>query len=87
MALCRQRFSFESISTRIGEDIVVTPRTLQRLERKYKDHGTILDLPQRKWSKKLLPEMMAFINNKLEEDDELTAPRLKNMLLERWPEL
>lgn len=31
--------------------------------------------------------MMEFINQKLEEDDELTASRLKNMLLERWPEL
>jgi len=44
-------------------------------------------LTAEKATEELSPEMMEFINQKLEEDDELTASRLKNMLPERWPEL
>ena len=81
-------YSFNAIKERLKqENIDITPRSLQRLEKKFREHGTYKDLPRRKRCKKLSQAMVDFMNEKLTEDDELTSAKLRELLLENWPEL
>ena len=69
------------------EDIIVTARSLQRLDKKFHDEGTFKDLPRNKHIKKLSQPMIKFINDKLEEDDKLTSTKLRALLMQNWPGL
>ena len=88
LALRQVGYSFNAIKERlIQENIDITTRSLQRLEKKFFDHGTYKDLARRKRCKKLSPAMVNFMNEKLTQDDELTSSKLRKLLLENWPEL
>ena len=69
------------------EDIIVTTRSLQQLDKKFHDEGTFKDLPRNKRSMKLSQPMIKFINDKLEEDDELTSTKLRVLLMLNSPDL
>ena len=73
LALHQLGYSFSSITERLQEDIIITSRSLQQLEKKFRDKGIFKDLPRKKQSKKLSQAMVEFLNDKLEEDDELTS--------------
>ena len=66
---------------------MITNRSLQRLLLKYKQFTTYQDLPCRKRCKKLISQMQDFMNAAYEEDDEITARKMKKMLNEKWPML
>ena len=88
LALRQLGYSFSSITERLHqEDIIITSRSLQRLEKKFRDKGIFKDLPRKKRSKKLSQAMVEFLNDKLEEDDELTSTKLKALLVQNWPDL
>ena len=88
LALHQLGYSFSSITERLRqEDIIITSRSLQRLEKKFCDKGIFKDLPRKKRSKKLSQAMVEFLNDKLEEDDELTSTKLKALLVQNWPDL
>ena len=88
LALRQLGYSFSSITERLRqEDIIITPRSLQRLEKKFRDKGIFKDLPRKKRSKKLSQAMVEFMNDKLEEDDKLTSTKLKSVLVQNWPDL
>ena len=57
------------------------------LVRKYKETGKLIDMPRRTHPKKLNDEMMAFLDEALTENDELTARQARCLLIERWPTL
>ena len=77
LALRQVGYSFNAIKERlIQENIDITTRSLQRLEKKFFDHGTYKDLARRKRCKKLSPAMVNFMNEKLTQDDELTSSKL-----------
>ena len=85
LALRQLGYSFSSITERLHrEDIIITSRSLQRLEKKFRDKGI---LPRKKRSKKLFQAMVEFLNDKLEEDDELTSTKLKALFVQNWPDL
>ena len=87
-ALRQLGYSFSSITERLHqEDIIITSRSLRRLEKKFRDKGIFKDLPRKKRSKKLSQAMVEFLNDKLEEDDELTSTKLKALLVQNWPDL
>ena len=88
LALRQAGYSFNVIKERLAEEnISVTSRSLQRLGKKFREHGTYKDLARRKRGKKLSQAMVDFMNEKLTEDDELTSTKLRELLLENWPEL
>ena len=88
LALRQLGYSHRIIKERLAqEDIIVTTRSLQRLDKKFHDEGTFKDLPRNKRSKKLSQPMIKFINDKLEEDDELTSTKLRALLMQNWPDL
>ena len=62
-------------------------RTLYNLLQKIRLKGTIKDLPWQKKARILKKEMMAYIKEKLRENDELTATGIKTELLRKWPDL
>ena len=53
---------------------------------KYRRHQAVVDLPRRR-PRKITDEMKAFIEEMLNQDDEITAVKLKDMLTSRWPEI
>ena len=46
-----------------------------------------MDLPRRARPRKLSDEMIAFLNQAMAEDDELTARRARCLLAEKWSTL
>jgi len=81
-------YSVADIKDRFKEEKVsISKRSLERLMKKYLQYGTLLDLPRRARTKKLTQEMVMFMNSELEKNDEMTAPRLRNKLTEKWPSL
>ena len=87
LALCQLGYSHRIIKERLEqEDINVTTRSLQRLDKNFHDEGTFRDLPRNKRSKKLSQPMIKFLNDKL-EGDELTSTKLRELLMQNWPDL
>jgi len=75
-------YSFNTIKDRLKqENIVITSRSLQQLEKKFFEHGTYKDLARRKRCKKLSQVMVDCMNDKLTEDDKLTSTKLHKLLL------
>ena len=86
--LHQSRFSVEDIHARLREEKkYITKRSLQRLIKKYQQYRVVQDLPRRARPKKLTPEMVMFMNNELERNDEITAKRMRDELIEKWPTL
>ena len=49
--------------------------------------GTVVDRPRKLWDAKLDNEHMKFIDERMAEDDELMARKLRQLLENRWPGL
>ena len=67
-----------------------TPISLQalyNLTKKFNEKGVFVDLPRRRRQGKLTEYMKKFIEEEMKNNDELTAPSIRSLLLERWPEL
>lgn len=83
ICLHRQGFKLKDIQLRLKEeDIFVSKRSLCLLIKKYKLHGTILDLPRPVPPGKLSLEHLKMIDNALEQDDETSTAELRAMLRE-----
>ena len=81
IVLSRNGSSSSEIHHRLRqEDIHVTKRSINRLLQKFRDHGSILDLPRRRREKIITDEMKTLIDEWMEGDDELTAKGLKSLL-------
>ena len=65
------------------ENIAISLQALFNLLRKHKDTGRLMDLPRRARPRKLSDETMAFLNQAMAEDDELTARRARCLLAEK----
>ena len=81
-------YSIQEIRERLAEEnISISLQSLFNLLRKHKDTGHVLDLPRRAKPKKLNDEMRIFLNEALNENDELTARKARSLLVEKWPDL
>ena len=69
------------------ENISISLQSLFSLVKKYNETGRLIDMPRRTRPRKLTREMMAMLNQLLSENDELTARRVRSLLLEKWPSL
>ena len=69
------------------EGSTVSRTSLSLLLKKYKSTGSVKDRPRAHRPKILKDEHYAFIDEALEEDDELTTKRLSYMLFEKFPDL
>ena len=69
------------------EGIDTTPRSLQRLIKKFKVHHTVADLPRRRKTKIITTEMLKMIDRLLEGNDELTARMIRRKLEDKFPQL
>lgn len=70
-------YSVSAIHKRIAEEGISTSvRSVYKLCRKYCIHGSVLDLPRRKKSKKVTPEMENIIDDEMKNNDELTSEQL-----------
>ena len=88
LTLQQTGYSFKAIKEHLKEkNIIITSQSLWRLEKKFCEHGTYKNLARRKRCKKLSQVMVDFMNDKMTEDDELTSTKLRELLLENWPEL
>ena len=86
--LRRQGYALKDVRRRLGEEgIVVSMRTLQRLCAKFKEMGTIQDIPRTFKCQVLNPQMPSAMDQCLRNDDELTARKLKTRLHEQFPYL
>ena len=84
IVLSRNGSSSSEIHHRLRqEDIHVTKRSINRLLQKFRDHGSILDLPRRRREKIITDEMKTLIDEWMEGDDELTAKGLKSLLAQK----
>ena len=65
-------YSIQEIRERLAEEnISISLQSLFNLLRKHKDTGHVLDLPRRAKPKRLNDEMRNFLNEALNENDEL----------------
>lgn len=81
-------FSFTEIKKRLGEEnIPISLQALHNLVKKYQAKNTLMDLPRHTMPRKLNPEMMAVLHQALLKDDELTARKARDLLLQHWPTL
>ena len=71
----------------LEEGIAVSKFALYKLLKKHQSAGTVADLPRRSITPKIKQEHLAFIDKCMVENDELTAWKLRDKLLEDWPEL
>ena len=86
--LHRTGYSVSAIHERIAEEgVSVSVRSLYKLCKKYRVHGSVLDLPRRKRSKILTPEMEDIIDVEMRNNDELTSAQLRAKLKEKYPSL
>ena len=67
------------------ENIFVSRQSLYKLLNKYHATSQLGDLPKRTRTRKITQEMMDVMDEALQQDDELTATRLRALLMERWP--
>ena len=67
------------------EGVSVSVRSVYKLCRKFCFHGSVLDLPRRKRSKKLTTEMEDMIDEAMKNNDELTSEQLRTKLKEKYP--
>ena len=81
-------YSFVEIKKRLGEeDIAISLQALHNLVKKYQAKNTLMDLPRHTMPRKLNSEMMAALNQALLKDDELTARKARDLLLQQWSTL
>ena len=83
VALRKAGYSIVAIHKRLAEEgVSVSLQSLQKLYKKFSEHGCVLDLPWRKSSKKFTPEMEEVIGEEIGKNDELTAQQLRTKLKE-----
>ena len=88
VALRKAGCSIVAIHKRLAEEgVSVSLRSLQKLYKKFSEHGYVLGLPWRKRSKKLTPEMEEMIDEVIRKNDELTAQQLRTKLKEKFSSL
>ena len=81
-------YSFVEIKKRLGEkDIAISLQALHNLVKKYQAKNTLMDLPRHTMPRKLNSEMMAALHQALLKDDELTARKARDLLLQQWSTL
>ena len=71
----------------LEEDIYISNRALNKLIKKYREHHTYQNLLRSKRRSVLTREQVKFIDKEMEKNDELTARKMHELLLERWPNL
>ena len=69
------------------ENIQISLVALYNLLKKYNQLGRLINLPRRTRPTKLNNVMQLFLNQKLSENDELTAREARNLLTQQWPTL
>ena len=88
MTLKAAGYSVQEIRKRLYEEnIVVSEVALYQLLWKFRDHGTIADLPKPPVVKVLSSEHLNYIDNSLRQNDELTGRQLHALLCTKWPTL
>ena len=86
--LSRSGYSVSQIKKRLEqENIRISLVALYNLLKKYNLLGRLIDLPRRTRPTKLNNVMRLFLNQKLSENDELTAREARNSLTQQWPTL
>ena len=86
--LSRSGYSVSQIKKRLEqENIRISLVALCNLLKKYNQLGRLIDLPRRTRPTKLNNVMRLFLNQKLSENDELTAREARNLLTQQWPTL
>ena len=88
VTLVSNGYSLSSIHRRlIQESTSISIQALYNLMKKYSEKGIMVDLPRRSRQRRITQEMKRLIEGEMNKNDELTAPRIKSLLLEKWPEL
>ena len=86
--LQRLGYSLKDINRRLEEEgFKISLRSLQRLMAKFNKMHTVQDLPRAPKHRLFSPEMLSAIDESLDNDDELTARKLKARLRERYPDI
>ena len=81
-------YSVSDITKRLNEEnISISRQAIFNLIKKYRETGSLLDLPRRARDRKLREPMLQALNEALTENDELTARQARSLLTEKWPEL
>ena len=79
--------SVTSIHKRLlEENVLISLRGIYYLVEKFREKGTIVDLPHQRRRWKLTQEMRRFIEEEMSKD-ELTSRRMKTLLREKWPDM
>ena len=88
VALWEKGMSARSIKKRLEEEQVdVSLVAIYKLLRKFKQRGTVADLPRSRTPGKLSHNQLVFIDNVLADNDELTARQIHDLLEDQWPEV
>jgi len=86
--LSKKGFSLRETKARLEEEGIHTSKTsLCLLLKKYRETGSVVDRPRARVPKKLRNQHYAFIDQCLENDDELTTRKLYHLLVEKYPNI
>ena len=88
VSLYSHGYSVQFIFQRLEEENVsVSKRAVYNLVKKYQLKGVVKDLPRGKKTRILTVEMINFIEDELQKNDELTSTAIKASLIRKWPDL
>ena len=88
ITLFSRGYSISTIRKRlIEENISISLQGIYNLIEKFREKGTIVDLPHQRRRWKITQEMRRFIEQEMSKNDELTSRRVKTLLCEKWPDL
>ena len=77
----KRRVSHGNIAKVLAAEGYRVPRqTVWATIKRYKDHGTLCRLPGSGWRFKLMPKVLALIEERMQADDETTATQLVKMV-------
>ena len=86
--LLKNGFTLQEIKARLEEEgVYISKTSLCFLLKKYRLMGSVVDRPRARAPKKLSEAHYVFIDNPLENVDELTTRKLHHCLVEKLPTL
>ena len=88
ITLYSRGYSLLEIRRRLREvNCPISVQALYNLLRKFREKGTVEDLPRRRRARKITEEMRKLIEEELNKNDELTSSSIRTLLSSRWPDL
>ena len=68
------------------ENVIISRQAIYNLFAKFQNHRMFKELPVQRQKQKITEEIKSMIEESLDNNDEITARRIKSLFIARWPE-